>query len=222
MNYLAIDTASSTPEILIKKGESCFFWRDRDFKKTSEILLKRLDEMLDSVGLTLGELDLLACVTGPGSFTGIRIGVTTVKTFASVTGAPVIAVNSLEKLAYNNSDDSIESVVSIVNAYADNCYVAVYSPRGDELFTPTAMTYAEADRFVRLVDEPCAVYADAVSAEKIDAAVEGNDELAFRRAVESAIEKGRATDYARIEPFYLLKSQAERDKEAKENADNKM
>lgn len=219
MNYLAIDTAGNALEILVKKGDKSYFWRDPDFKKTSEILLVKIDEMLGKAGITLSDLDYYACVTGPGSFTGIRIGVTTVRTFASVNSAKVIAVNSLEKLAYNKVRRGVESIVSVVNAYADNCYLSVYSPSHETLFAPVSMTYDEAKKFIALVDEPSVVFADKKSSEAIKGTKADDGEISLALAVENAIASGKETSYEKVEPFYLLKSQAERDKEAKERKD---
>ncbi len=218
MKYLAIDTAGSALEILVKNGEKSYFWRDPDFKKTSEILLVKIDEMLDEAKLTLKDLDYLACITGPGSFTGIRIGVTTIKTFASVSGTKVIAVNSLEKLSYNKTRRAIESIVSVINAYADNCYLAVYSSEGETLFSPVSMTYEEAKKFISLVTEPSVIFADEKSSEMLKGTKRDDGKISLERAVERAIELGKAQDYRAVEPFYLLKSQAERDKESKEKA----
>ena len=55
-------------------------------------------QTFDESGLTLDNINLLACCVGPGSFTGIRIGVSTIKAFADVKNIPVISVTSLESL----------------------------------------------------------------------------------------------------------------------------
>ncbi len=211
MKYLGIDTASETIVIVLCSDDKTYFREITEPKKASEVLLVAIDELLDEAGLKLSDLDFFACAIGPGSFTGIRIGTVTVKTFAYTLGKPVVAVNTLTKLAYNNKDGSVESVLSVVHAYADFCYVAAYSPDGTVLLEPKSSTYAEAEKLIARVDEPRAVYGDAYSAERLsvkpDSAVDS-----FVAAIESAYRANKAVGYGEVEPFYLLKSQAERDR----------
>lgn len=67
----------------------------------SEKLLGQIDLLLTEAGWQLSDLDLLAAVTGPGSFTGLRIGIATIKGLAQVLKKPVVAVSSLQMLAMN-------------------------------------------------------------------------------------------------------------------------
>jgi len=70
-------------------------------KHHSEVLLSALDQMFVLAGKTLEEVGLLACTVGPGSFTGLRIGVSTVKGLALAMSTPVVGVSTLEALAMN-------------------------------------------------------------------------------------------------------------------------
>lgn len=210
MNYLAIDTADEVLSVLVRAGEKTYFFREKELKKTSEVLLEKIDGLLDEAGLKLNDLDFLACVIGPGSFTGIRIGAVTVKTLAQVAGKKVVSVTSLEKAAYNNTDGAAKTV-SVVHAYADFCYVGLFGSAGEILNPPVSATYAEAEKFIA-DNIPCLTVADSYSCGKLPQAVLDDAELSLRLAVESAYKKGRATEYGKVEPFYLLKSQAERDR----------
>lgn len=67
----------------------------------SERMLPMLEHLLQVAGVTLEQLDGFAVAVGPGSFTGLRIGVTTAKTLAQVTGKPLVGVSTLEATAYN-------------------------------------------------------------------------------------------------------------------------
>ncbi len=67
----------------------------------SEKLLKQIDLLLAEAGWHLAEIDCFAVVTGPGSFTGLRIGIATVKGLAQVVGKPVVPVSSLQTIAMN-------------------------------------------------------------------------------------------------------------------------
>ena len=214
MNYLAIDTCGQAIEILLYRDGKTIFRRDEQGRRASECLLTMIDEMLTGENLTVGDMDYIACVTGPGSFTGIRIGLNTAKSFAYVAKKPVLAVNSLERLAYNNTDGSVESIVSVSYAYADFCYVAVYSPDGTVLLEPKCMLIPDAQKLVALVDEPSVVFADEKMSE-IFGAKQANSELSLTRVIEKMIRNNEGVSYAVAEPFYLVKSQAERELENK-------
>ena len=73
MNYLAIDTCGQAIEILLYHDGKTVYRRDEQGRRASECLLTMIDQTLEEENLTLGEMDYFACVTGPGSFTGIRI-----------------------------------------------------------------------------------------------------------------------------------------------------
>ena len=214
MNYLAIDTCGQAIEILLYRDGKTVYRRDEQGRRASECLLTMIDQTLEEENLTLGEIDYFACVTGPGSFTGIRIGLNTIKSFAYVNKKPVLAVNSLERLAYNNTDESVESIVSVSYAYADFCYVAVYSPDGTVLLEPKCMLIADAQKLVSLVDEPSVVFADEKMSE-IFSASKTDNVLSLTRVIEKMIAKNEGVSYAYAEPFYLVKSQAERELENK-------
>jgi tRNA threonylcarbamoyladenosine biosynthesis protein TsaB len=73
----------------------------RSERHHTEVLLSAIDQLLILTGKTLAEVDLLACTVGPGSFTGLRIGVSTVKGLALAMSKPVVGVSTLEALAMN-------------------------------------------------------------------------------------------------------------------------
>ena len=206
MKYLAIDTTSAALRVILgADGEIYEFYEEG--KKASEILLTAIDGLLDRTGLALADVDVYAAVTGPGSFTGIRIGLNTVKTFASVTGRKIVAVNSIEKLAYNYTDGITEGFVF---AYADFCYVGAYDASGNCVSAPEMITLDEAK--ARAEKSEFSVVCDEAAYAKLGAWEKDDSSVSFRRAVESAINRGEAKDYREIEPSYLIKSQAERER----------
>ena len=79
-----------------------------------------IDELFKDTNLTLDNIDLLACSQGPGSFTGIRIGIATIKAFADAKNIPVVGVTSLESLAYNITESGL--IVSLIDAKNENVY----------------------------------------------------------------------------------------------------
>ena len=101
-NILALDSASLTGSVALCSGTTLVAESLLNVRSThSERLLQQIDLLLSEAGWTLGDLDLLAVTTGPGSFTGLRIGIATVKGLAQVLGKPVVGVSSLQMVALN-------------------------------------------------------------------------------------------------------------------------
>jgi tRNA threonylcarbamoyladenosine biosynthesis protein TsaB len=99
---LAVDTSSLTGSVALCLGERLIAESILNVRSThSEKVLGQIDLLLREAGWQLADLDLLVAVTGPGSFTGLRIGVATVKGLAQVLERPVVGVSSLQMLAMN-------------------------------------------------------------------------------------------------------------------------
>lgn len=216
MKYLAIDTAGDPAAILVKNGEKTRFSTVTEQKRTSEVLLPLVDEMLDESGLTLGDLDFMAVVTGPGSFTGIRIGVNTVKTFAYVKNTPIAAVDALKKLTFNDIPAGVKNVICAVHAYANFCYIAVYDAKGTEIDAPQTLDYVTAREFIA-THENAVTFADKAACERLEIeCLTDNAEVSLARAADAFYSNGKTVGYGEVEPFYLMKSQAERELENKD------
>ena len=101
MKILSIDTSSSICSVAILENNVLIKeMHNYSEKEHSETLMPMIDEIFKETGLTLDNIGLIACSVGPGSFTGIRIGIATVKAFADAKNIPVVGVNSLEALAF--------------------------------------------------------------------------------------------------------------------------
>ncbi len=101
-NYLAVDTASSHLTVLAAKGarRALRFVPDCALRH-SVALMDEIDGALDEISLKPEECGFFCAVTGPGSFTGIRIGISAAKGFALATGRPVMPLTAFELAAYN-------------------------------------------------------------------------------------------------------------------------
>ena len=125
MKILAIDTSSKICSVSILENENLIMENHNDDEKThSQKLMPIIDETFKHANLSLNDIDLLACCQGPGSFTGIRIGISTVKAFADVKNIPIIGITSLESLAYNITTNGL--IASIIDAKHDNVYFSLY------------------------------------------------------------------------------------------------
>ena len=104
--------------------------------------------MLNAFGMKPHDVDLFACSAGPGSFTGVRIGVATVKGLAFGSGRPAVGVSTLEALARNLDfgDDASKIICPVMDARRGQLYTARFVRRGSELerLTPDrAISYTE-------------------------------------------------------------------------------
>ena len=125
MKILSIDTASDICGVSILEETSLICKFDKNTGRThSENLMPMIQQAFHEANLTLSDIDLLVCDNGPGSFTGIRIGIATAKAFHDSLSIPCIGVSSLESFAYSIEKDGL--IVSILDAKNDNCYFALY------------------------------------------------------------------------------------------------
>lgn len=83
-----------------------------------------IDELLNKHKISIANIDLIACDNGPGSFTGIRIGVATVKSLSEAQNIPVISCSSLEGLAYNIT--GFDYICSLIDAKNNQVYSAIF------------------------------------------------------------------------------------------------
>ena len=133
MKILSIDTSSNICGVSILDDNNLICNLDNDTGRThSENLMSMIKDALSKANLTLNEIGLIVCDIGPGSFTGIRIGIATVKAFNDSLNIPCIGISSLEALAYNINNNS-NLVCSILDCKNDNCYFGLYE-RKEEIF----------------------------------------------------------------------------------------
>ena len=131
MKILGIDTSSKRCTTCILEDNNVIAELHSDDEKThSQTLMPLIDKMFTKTNLTLNDIDLLACSIGPGSFTGVRIGISTAKAFADVYNFKTVGVSSLEGLAYNIKNDisllNINVICSLIDAKNENVYYGLF------------------------------------------------------------------------------------------------
>lgn len=128
MYIFAMDTSSVTATVAVLTEEKLLGEYSVSDKLThSRTILPMADELLKNLNIELKDIDIFSVCVGPGSFTGLRIGMATVKTFSQALSKPIIGVSSLDALGYNFylTDDTV--VCPIVDARRDEVYNALYS-----------------------------------------------------------------------------------------------
>jgi len=141
---LAVETATLATSVALLRGEVLVAeWTELDPRPHSERLLPAVDALLRGAGVALADVEGFAVSIGPGSFTGLRIGIATVKGLAFGSGRPVAAVPTLEALALGARDGS-GPVVALLDARRGEVYAAIFDATGaalgpDAVLTPDAL-----------------------------------------------------------------------------------
>lgn len=124
MTYLFIDTANSFIISIIKDNKIIYYKNDESNSDTSSKVMPILNEAFKSCNLNINDIDKIFVVNGPGSFTGIRVGVTIAKTIAYCLNKPLISLSELELLATTNTNSNY--VVPIIDARRGYVFGAIY------------------------------------------------------------------------------------------------
>lgn len=194
-NFLFIDTSSKHLTVYAKKGEREHLFFDPDCAaRHSVALMGEIDEAFKALSLAPAECDFFGAVTGPGSFTGIRIGISTVKGMAAALSKPLLSVTTFDLIAYNVED---KNFLACVDAMRSHCYVAGYSECGKCDLSPAYMPFNEIEGLKRR----CYGF-DSLPFENY---VRLSPEKCVKAAVE-ALEGSAGGDMAAL---YVRKSQAE-------------
>lgn len=131
MNILAIETATSRAGIALAKGDKILVKQFDGAKEHAERILPAIDELCEKLELSLDRLDAIAYGKGPGSFTGLRVGLSIAKGIAFAQDLPLYPVISLFNIASQVfRQDGVDSVLSVVDARMQQLYWALYK-KGD-------------------------------------------------------------------------------------------
>lgn len=228
MKILGLDSSGLVAGVALVEDEVLVAEYGTNYKKThSQTLLPMLDQLRRMVELDLDSLDAIAVASGPGSFTGLRIGSATAKGLGMALGKPLVEVPTLEGLAWNLC--LWEGVVCpLMDARRNQVYGAVYEFKQEEGLLPHGLIPqmpVEIGRLMEMVNslgrrvvflgDGAAVYQEVIR-EKCTvpycfAPPGSNRQRAASVAALGALyfSQGRTVSAAEHRPEYLRKSQAE-------------
>ena len=230
MNILAVDTAGKTAGVALLQDDRLLYEVYLDAGMThSETLMPMIDTCLKMCGLTCADIDLYAVNAGPGSFTGLRIGVSAAKGLAWAKDLPCCGVSTLEAMARGVSDfDGL--IVCAMDARRQQIYHALFRSENGQLTRlcdDCAIGLEELVDHLRRLPQPKLVVGDGaqlcydhLTAAGISCRLASPDHR-FQNAAGAAL---AAADMARtghtctaqeLQPVYLRLSQAERERLAK-------
>lgn len=139
---LALDTGSPVVSVATVAADGTLLAeRSVAQRESSRTLLRLVDEVLEGAGVALGELGGVLALQGPGSFTGLRIGLATVQGFHQAVGIPATATPTLPALAYQAFESGTQGpTLSVVDAVRGGWFVQPFGPHREGIGPPVALT----------------------------------------------------------------------------------
>ena len=178
--------------------------------------------------LSINDIDLLVCDKGPGSFTGCRIGIATIKAFQDSLNIPSIGVSSLEAISYLVQNEGF--ILSIIDCKNDNCYFALYEfknskyyeiipPSSDNIINALNLCnkYINKNNLINIVGDGSIIYKDYI----INIFKDLNLKFSMQNDLDSyvlglaGLNKFKENEFDDILPLYLRKPQAQKQLEEK-------
>jgi tRNA threonylcarbamoyladenosine biosynthesis protein TsaB len=151
MITLALDTSERRGSVAVRRGGRTLVVRLHDEADYSSWLLLATEGAMQEALLSMNKLDLIAVATGPGSFTGVRIGLTTVKAWAEVYGVRVVGVSRLEAMA--RFGERVGLVAASYDAQRGQLFAGLYRWLGGQMNAAEREMVVAPEAFVALVEE---------------------------------------------------------------------
>ena len=204
MRYLYIDTSSNFLYSAIIEDEKLLVEiKEKLEQELSKLALPRIAEMFDKVNLKAKDIDKIIVVNGPGSFTGIRIGLTIAKVYAWSLNIPITQITSLEAMSASSNEKKYH--VPIINARKGYVYGAIYDENQNEILKPTYIELSELELKIKNISDYEII--------KNDESLEGtnNYDPNFLKIISHFKNKENTSPHL-INPEYLKLTEAEKSK----------
>ncbi|MBW2367451.1 MAG: tRNA (adenosine(37)-N6)-threonylcarbamoyltransferase complex dimerization subunit type 1 TsaB [Deltaproteobacteria bacterium] len=222
MKILAIDTSGTTGSVAVTQADALLAELTIGRREThSKHLMRMIHRTLQMAGVSLSNMDGIAFVKGPGSFTGLRIGISAVKGLAATTGIPIAGISSLSAVASQAADEH-RMICAMIDARNQEVYSARYRFSGDALTRLTAQSSLPPEQVVAEIHEPVILVGDGAACYRTRVKDALGDLARFAPDIEGVIrastvallsrrefEAGRTDDFRTVVPHYLRKSYAQ-------------
>ena len=223
MLILAFESSAKPVSVAVCDGNSKLlgqYFQNNGFSH-SRTLMSLAKALLKNLGIKPADIDRVAVASGPGSFTGVRIGVSAAKGFAWGLDIPVCGVSTLEAMAYQTSKPGV-IICPVMDARRDQVYNALFEWRDGSLhrlYDDRAVSVDDLAADLRGFDLPCLLIGDGITVCKDSDAFSGFNYMIAPELLKSQTAYGVAlasfnvdpVSSVELEPFYLRPSQAERE-----------
>ena len=221
MKVLGIETSCLVGNIAICDGNRVVARKSygKNFSHGKEIV-STIELLFNEINQEPGDIDLIAVSTGPGSYTGLRVGVTCAKTLAYGLGKPVIDVPTLDVLVENVKDNSAKTICPVLDAKRKSVYACIYDRSNNESRKTTDFLIISPDSLIDILPESTLIFGDGIApyreifSQKNLTIVE-DEKLCIADAADVArlglerYEQGIRCEINALAPLYLRKSEAE-------------
>lgn len=163
MKILGIDSTSGFLCIGIYDNAKVYEYNLEVGIRLSSLLAQTLKRILDALGWQVSDIDYFACGLGPGSFTGVRVGLATIKGLAFSFNKPVIGISTLDILARNAERATDGFVVPLVDAKRSLVYGSIYKTKNGIPKRITPYLLLTLDEFLRKIKTNSIILGDAIS-----------------------------------------------------------
>lgn len=149
MKYLYVDTSSNFLYSGIVENDKILAEIKEEFgQNLSEVALPKIVELFDKTNLKAKDINKIIVVNGPGSFTGIRIGITIAKVYAWSLNIPITTISSLEAMAISSENEKLH--IPMINARRGYVYGAIYDSLYKEILKPQ---HIELDKLMKYLND---------------------------------------------------------------------
>lgn len=223
MKILAIETSGKVCAVALAENDKLIMEKIIEDENTHSVkLMPLINEIFKENNMYLSDIDLFSCDIGPGSFTGIRIGVSTIKAFLDAKNKKAVGVTSLEVLARNIQEDGL--ICSLIDAKNDNVYYGLFEKDGKVYKQIEELRFDNIENVLRNLDDKnkkiffvgngSIAHKDMIESKLKNAIIINDKETNSLNAGNIALvafEKNKqAVDSNNLSPIYLRKSNAER------------
>jgi len=214
MKILAIDTSTDYMSLAVMDGEKVLrrFHRKAD-RNHAKLLIPTVDSLLKKSRMKLDDIDGFCIGIGPGSFTGLRIGVTTIKGLSLATGKPIAAVPTLDAIAYNAK--AVDAVICpVLDARKKKVYACLYRFSEGSMKRLTKYLLLPAEELVKITAEHEKVFflGDAlhIIGKQADGKIDWHprSDVLGRMGLDRLIKK-EAVSAEKLEPMYLYSQECD-------------
>ncbi len=223
MRILAVDTNSQAGSVALLENKNLLAEVNiHSILTHSERLLPSIDFLMRSLGLQMKDIEGLALAVGPGSFTGIRIGMSTVKAFSYAFQKPIAPVSNLKALAMKLKSPQTRLLCPVLDAKKGEVFAALFEAKGKSIYEVIKQGNYSPDRFFSLlpakrvlsfIGSGAAVYKEEIFQYFKDKARISSRSpfLAYEVGClgYNILNAGKGLNHKEVQPLYLRKSQAE-------------
>jgi len=216
MKILAVDTSTKFLSLGLYDGRKSYDYNMELGRKHSALLVPTIKMVLEELGWKFSDIDYFACGLGPGSFTGVRIGVSTIKGMAFGLSRPVVGVSTLDILAENAASiGNCKRVVPVIDARRDLLYYSMYRRNNNHLHRMIPYRLETKYKFLKEVRPGSIILGDGLGAgglescKNIKGVVAMDKEYWYPKAyhlirlARERIREGDFSDSFKIKPIYL-------------------